>query len=137
MAEHDGKNLPRPTPETATYWEGCRHGKLMIQRCGSCGHHQFYPRLMCTECMHTPVEWVQASGRGKVRSFTIVRHAISDAYAADVPYVVALIRLDEGPTLMSNIIDGDPERVRIGMPVETVFEVWSEDLTVPKFRACD
>lgn len=87
--------------------------------------------------MSTPVEWVQASGRGKVLSFTIVRHAISDAYAADVPYVVALIRLDEGPTLMSNVIDGDPERVRIGMPVETVFEVWSEDLTVPKFRACD
>lgn len=137
MTGTDGRNWPRPTPETAVYWDGCRDGKLMIQRCSACGHYQFYPRLVCTECMRTPVEWVQASGRGTVVSYTVVRQAISDAYAAQVPYVVALIRLDEGPTLMSNVIDGDPERMTIGMPVEVVFETWSEDLTVPKFRACD
>jgi len=87
--------------------------------------------------MSTQVEWIQASGRGEVISFTIVRHAVSEAYAADVPYVIALIKLDEGPTMMSNVIDCDPEHVRIGMPVEVVFETWSEDFTVPKFSARD
>ncbi len=137
MTGPGSRNLPHPTPETAAYWEGCRQGKLLIQRCDSCGHYQFYPRLFCTECMSTPVEWIQASGRGTVISFTIVRQAISEAYAADVPYVVALIQLDEGPIMMSNVIDADPEHITIGMPVEAVFETWSEDLTVPKFRACD
>ena len=136
MTDLSGRNLPRPTPETAAYWEGCRQGKLMIQRCGSCGHYQFYPRLVCTSCMSTPVEWARASGRGKVVSFTIVRQAISQAYAAEVPYVIALIQLDEGPTMMSNVIDCDPEQVKIGMPVEVTFETWSEDLTVPKFTVC-
>jgi hypothetical protein len=84
--------------------------------------------------MSPQVEWIQASGRGKVVSFTIVRHAISEAYAADVPYVIALIQLDEGPTMMSNVIQSDPERMMIGMPVEVVFEAWSEEITVPKFR---
>jgi len=137
MTVPSGKNLPHPTVETAAYWEGCRQGKLLIQQCGSCGHYQFYPRIVCTDCMSAQVEWFQASGRGTVISFTIVRHAVSEAYAADVPYVIALIRLDEGPTMMSNVIDGDPERVRIGMPVEVIFESWSADITVPKFRAVD
>ncbi len=134
MTGPSGRNLPHPTPETAAYWEGCRQGKLLIQRCGSCGHYQFYPRILCTDCMSPQVEWIQASGRGKVVSFTIVRHAISEAYAADVPYVIALIQLDEGPTMMSNVIQSDPERMMIGMPVEVVFEAWSEEITVPKFR---
>jgi len=134
MTDLTGRNLPRATPETAPYWDGCREGKLMIQRCSSCGHYQFYPRLLCTECMSDQVEWVSARGRGKVLSFTIVRQAISEAYAADVPYVIALIQLDEGPTLMSNVIQSDPERVMMGMPVEVVFETWSEEITVPKFR---
>jgi len=131
------RNLPHPTPETAAYWEGCRQGKLLIQRCGSCGHYQFYPRIVCTDCMSTQVEWIQASGCGTVISFTIVRHTASEAYAADVPYVVALIQLDEGPTMMSNVIDGDPERIKIGMPVEVTFESWSANITVPKFRVRD
>lgn len=134
MMDLTGRNLPRATPETAPYWDGCRDGKLMIQRCSSCGHYQFYPRLLCTECMSDQGEWISASGRGKVVSFTIVRQAISAAYAADVPYVIALIQLDEGPTLMSNVIQSDPERVTMGMPVEVVFEAWSEEITVPKFR---
>jgi uncharacterized OB-fold protein len=133
MTDLVGKNLPHPNPETAPYWEGCREQKLLIQRCSSCGHHQFYPRILCTECTSQQVEWVSACGRGKVVSFTIVRQAISEAYAADVPYVIALIQLDEGPTMMSNVIQSDPESVMVGMPVEVIFEAWSEEITVPKF----
>ncbi len=134
MIDLTGRNLPRATPETAPYWEGCRAQKLLIQRCSSCGHYQFYPRIICTACASRKVEWVAASGQGKVLSFTIIRQAISEAYAADVPYVIALIQLDEGPTMMSNVIEFDPERVMMGMPVEVVFEAWNDEITVPKFR---
>lgn len=134
MTDQTGRNLPRPTPETAPYWDGCRSHQLRIQRCDACGHHQLYPRIRCTECSSGQVEWVAASGRGKVVSFTVVRQAITEAYAADIPYVIALIQLDEGPTLMSNVIQCDPESVVIGMPVEVVFETWTEEVTVPKFR---
>jgi uncharacterized OB-fold protein len=134
MIDLTGRNLPRATPETAPYWEGCRAQKLLIQHCSSCRHYQFYPRLVCTACSSRKIEWVAASGQGKVLSFTIVRQAISEAYAADVPYVIALIQLDEGPTMMSNVIESDPESVTMGMPVEVVFEAWNDDITVPKFR---
>jgi hypothetical protein len=134
MTDLSGRNLPTPTPETAPYWEACREQKLLIQRCSACGHYQFYPRILCTECASRKVEWVAAAGRGKVVSFTIVRQAIASAYVAEVPYVVALIQLDEGPTMMSNVIQCDAERVACGMPVEVIFEAWSEEITVPKFR---
>ena len=84
--------------------------------------------------MSENLEWVKASGRGQVLTFTIVRRAVSEAYAADVPYVVALIQLDEGPTMMSNVIQCDPETLKIGSPVQVVFEDWSEEISVPQFR---
>ena len=134
MTDHGGKRLPQPTRETQPFWDGCRDRKLLIQHCADCGHYQFYPRIVCGSCMSDRVEWVQATGRGTVASFTIVRRPVSEAYAAEVPYVVALIQLEEGPTMMSNVIQCDPERVAIGMPVEVIFEDWSDEITVPKFR---
>ena len=75
-----------------------------------------------------------ASGHGRVKSFTIIRRAVSKAYAAEVPYVIALIELDEGPTMMSNVVEIEPESVAIGLPVEVMFEDWSDEITIPKFR---
>ncbi len=134
MTDHSGKFLPRPRPETAAWWQSCRQHKLMIQRCSGCGAFQFYPRIVCSSCMSSQVEWVRSAGRGKVLTFTVCRLPVAEAYAADVPYVVALIRLDEGPTMMSNIVECDVESVAIGMPVEVVFENWSEEISVPQFR---
>lgn len=128
------KTLPVPTEETRPYWEGCCAHELRIQQCGACGHFQFYPRLYCTACMSEQVAWVRASGRGRVVSFTVVYRPVTAAFAADVPYVVALIRLDEGPQLMSNVVGCEPERVTIGMAVTVTFEDWSEDVSVPKFQ---
>jgi uncharacterized OB-fold protein len=85
--------------------------------------------------MSENLEWVKASGRGQVLTFTIVRRAVSEAYAADVPYVVALIQLDEGPTMMSNVVQCDPESLEIGSPVKVMFEDWSEEISVPQFRS--
>lgn len=134
MTAHAGKNFPRPTPETRPFWEGCRNGELLLQRCGSCGAHQFYPRMMCCKCNSVAVEWVRASGHGRIRSYTVVRRAPSRAYAAEAPYIVALIELAEGPTMMSNVIDCAPEAAVIGLAVEVVFDKWSEEISVPKFR---
>ncbi len=134
MSEQLDKSLPQPTAETAAYWEGCRKHQLLIQRCTQCGHYQFYPRTVCTACMSDGVEWVQASGRGQVLSFTVIHRAVSAAYKAEVPYVLALIELDEGPTMMSNVIEIDAQNVAIGLPVEVVFEEWSDEITIPKFR---
>ena len=128
------RNLPVSTAETAEYWAGCRRHELLIQRCSDCGGYQFYPRILCVACSGRSLQWARASGRGTVRSFTVVRRAVSEAYAADVPYVVALIRLEEGPTLMSNIVGCAVEAVAMDMPVEVVFDDWPGDVTVPKFR---
>ena len=128
------KHFPRPTPETEDYWKGCRNHELLLQRCTQCSELQFYPRIICTKCASEKLEWVNASGKGKILTFTIVRRPVSEAYAADVPYVVALIKLDEGPTMMSNVVDCDPESLQTGSPVELVFEDWSRDISIPQFR---
>lgn len=127
------KPTPTPTRETQPYWDGCKNHELRIQKCGQCGHHQFYPRLYCTACMSDHLEWVTAAGRGTVLSYTTVYRPVTRAFAADVPYVVALITLDEGPQMMSNIVGCEPDKIHIGMPVKVTFEDWTEEIAVPQF----
>lgn len=130
------KPVPIPNAETAPYWQGCAAGKLLLQQCSQCDHWQFYARLMCTACSSRAVRWREASGRGVVKSFTIIRRAVSAAFEADVPYVVALIALAEGPTMMANIIDCAVEQVAIDMTVRVTFEQRSDganEITVPQF----
>ncbi|ARK29961.1 Zn-ribbon domain-containing OB-fold protein [Halalkalibacter krulwichiae] len=128
-----GKITPKPTVETAPYWEACRNHELLIQQCSTCHHFQFYPRLMCTKCTNRKMQWKRATGHGTVKSFTIVHRAISKVYQMEAPYVVALIQLEEGPTMMSNIIKCNLQAVEIGMKVKVEFETWSESMTVPQF----
>src|SRR5579859_6782825 len=122
MAAEISKPLPAPTLETRPYWDGCKRHELRIQRCGACGRHQFYPRIYCAKCFDDRVEWVTASGRATVLTFTIVRRPVSPAFSGDVPYVVALVTLDEGPTMMTNIVGCEPEQAAIGMRVAVTFE---------------
>ena len=129
-----GKFLPRPTAETAAWWAACQDNELLVQQCSDCGHYQFYPRVICTKCMSNELEWVKSTGRGEILTFTIVRRAVSEAYAADVPYVIALVKLAEGPTMMSIIEGCNPEDLKIGMPVEVFFDQWSETISMPKFK---
>jgi len=113
------------------YIAGCRVGELRLQRCGHCGIHQFYPRIMCGSCLSDDLEWAAASGRGEILSFTVVRRPISKAYEA--PYVIALIKLEEGPTLMSHVVDCASEAVAVGLAVRVKFARWSESVTLPVF----
>lgn len=134
MKNTEGKPIPEPTLETAPYWEACRQHQLQIQRCSACGHRQFFPRIYCAKCFSERIEWIEASGRAKVLSFTIVRRPVSPAFVKEVPYVVALVTLEEGPQMMTNIVECAPEDVTIGMAVEVVFEDWTETISIPKFR---
>ena len=134
MTDVPVKPAPVASPETAEYWAGARRHELMIQRCNSCGRHQFYPRVLCTACSGRMMTWVRASGRGTVSSYTIVRRPVSEAYAPDVPYVVALVALAEGPTMMSHVVGIVPEAVRIGLAVEVAFQDWTDVVSVPVFR---
>ncbi|MEM6581566.1 MAG: Zn-ribbon domain-containing OB-fold protein [Pseudomonadota bacterium] len=124
--------LPEPTALTRPYWEGAKAGKLMVQYCKDCGEFQFYPRIICSNCGGDNPEWREVSGRGRIASYTVVRHPISAAYEA--PYVVALIDLEEGPRMMSSLIEVDIDAVAIGDQVVVAFEAWSDEIDMPVFR---
>jgi uncharacterized OB-fold protein len=128
---------PRPAPgadpETEPFWNAVNEGRLLVQRCQLCGIHQLYPRWRCLRC-RGQVEWVEAGGGGTVYSFTVIRQNFSRSFRHLIPYVVALVDLDEGPRVMSNLVGCDPADVRIGMPVRVRFESVSDEASVPLFE---
>jgi uncharacterized protein len=129
------KPLPALDSETQPFWEGCRAGKLRLQRCTQCGHVRFPPTRFCAKCHSAEHEWIDSRGHGKVFSWIVVRHPVPrDVYAADVPYVVALVALDEGVRIPSNIVGITPEEVRADMPVRVVFREATPEITLPLFE---
>ncbi len=108
--------LPAPDAVAVPWWKAAGQGRLLFQRCPSCQHAQFYPRAVCTRCGATP-EWEEASGRGTVHTFTIVRQMGAKPFRERLPYVVAMIELDEGVRMMSNVTDCPVEDVHVGMEV--------------------
>jgi uncharacterized OB-fold protein len=129
--------LPQPTTETAAYWAAAQEQRLVIQRCGGCGEYQFYPRAFCTTCLSDNIEWIDASGHGRIYTYTVCRIAPSPAFESRLPYVLALIDLDEGVRLVANILNADLERVVIGARVSVCFESVSENCTLPQFTLLD
>jgi uncharacterized OB-fold protein len=126
--------LPVPDSESAPYWDGLRARKLMLQRCASTGEHLFPPVTFCPGTLERP-EWVEASGRGTVFSWIVVRHPVPrDIYADQVPYVVALVTLEEGCRMAANIVGCAPEDVTANMQLEIVYNPVTADITLPAFR---
>lgn len=117
-----GKPAPPVDALSQAFWDACNQGQLSVQVCGECGQKQLYPRVACTQCQGRQLRLELACGKGLVRSFTIIRRAVSAAFEPDVPYVVALVALDEGPTLMSNIVHCEVDQVSIGQRVCVTFE---------------
>ena len=128
-----GRPLPAPDAVSAPYWEAAADGRLLFQRCTACGNRQFYPRAMCTACAGDP-EWVEASGRGTVHTFTVIRQNWSEPFRSQLPYVVAMVDLDEGVRMMAGLTDCDPAEVRIGMAVEAYTVRVEDGLGIPFFR---
>ena len=128
------KPLPIPSELSTPFWEACRRHELVIQRCQSCKAFRFPPAILCPECLVDRTEWTRVSGRGKVFSFVIFHRVYHPAFEADLPYAVALVELEEGLRLVSNIVGCPPEQVVCDMPVEVVFEDVTPEVTLPKFK---
>ena len=129
------RSLPTPVAnaDSQFYWAGVNEGRLRIRRCRSCHQAHFMPRYLCPTCWSEDLEWIESSGRGTVHSFTIVRRAALPAFAGEVPYVLALIDLQEGPRMMTNIVGSTRLETKIGDPVEVVFEDRGKDSKIPQF----
>ena len=125
---------PAVSPETKPFWDGTAEGRLLLQRCADCTAVVWYPRTFCPECPAGRLEWFEASGRGTVYSFTVVRRGATGAYRDAAPYVLAYVELEEGPRLMTNIVDCDVDAVRIGDEVRAVFHPTDEGPALVRFR---
>lgn len=128
-----GPHLPVPDAETEPFWAAARDGRLAIQRCRACERPFVYPRSACPRCWSAELEWIDASGRGSVYSFTVIRHNDVPPFREMVPYVVALVDLEEGVRLTANIVGCRPEEVRVGMPVEVSYQRLTGEITLPQF----
>jgi uncharacterized protein len=128
------KPLPVVTEERRPFWEGCQQGKLLLQYCVSCQQHQFYPRLYCMQCGSVELQWVQASGHGVIYSYTIIHQNKSPEYVHDTPYNVAIVQLDEGPRMLSNVVGIEPGELRVDLQVTAVFDRVTDFITLPRFR---
>lgn len=128
------KATPRPTPETQPFWDGCSAGELRLQRCRPCGAHYFPPRPFCPTCLSDDVEWQTVSGRGSLHSY-VINHRAAPGFENDVPYAIAVVQLDEGPRMMSNIvgIPNTPDDLVLDMPLEVTFDQRG-DMAVPVFQ---
>jgi hypothetical protein len=124
--------LPRPTPETQHFWDGTKRGELRLQRCGECDHIYFPPRPFCPACSSRAVEVFKASGRGRLLSY-VINYRPHPAWQG--PYAIAIVELDEGPRMMSNIVgcDQTADALQLDMRLTVKFEQCSEEIFLPLF----
>lgn len=132
MADYD-KFLPEITPLHEPFWAALRRHSLELQKCAGCGAFRFIPTEICP-CGSLDYIWEQVSGQGVVYTYTVVHRAPTAAYQADAPYVIAHVTMQEGPRMISTLIDCEPGQVEIGMPVEVVFDDVTDEVTLYRFR---
>jgi uncharacterized protein len=125
--------IPGGGPVSSEFWSAVAEGRLLIQRCPACGTRQFYPRALCTTCGEDP-EWEEVSGRGTVHTFTVIRQNGATPFRDELPYVVAMVELEEGPRLMGNVTGCPVEDVAIGMAVEAYVVEAEPGVGVPFWR---
>ena len=128
--------IPQPTPETEHFWEGARRGELLLQRCELCREPYFPPRPFCPRCASRQVAVFRASGRATLYSYVINERA---APGFEAPYAIAVVELEEGPRMMTNIVESPqtPEALVLDMPLEVTFEALSEEIALPLFRPAE
>ena len=128
--------LPIPVADDASepFYAGAKEGRLMLVRCTRCDRHRLPGRERCADCWSTEAEWVQASGLGKLYSFGVMHQQYHPAFAGVIPYNYAMVELEEGPRLVTNVVDCPDDDLRIDMPVEAVFDAVSDETTLVRFR---
>jgi uncharacterized OB-fold protein len=127
-----GDARPHPTPLSAPFWAAARQGRLELQRCRDCGAFRWTPQVLCCACLSEAYDWTPVSGLGEVYSFSVVYRPPTPNFTA--PYVVAVVALQEGPLMLTNIVGCDPTSVRVGMPVKVGFEPIDDEIALYQFQ---
>jgi uncharacterized OB-fold protein len=118
---------PVVLPEVERFWAAAEDGKLLVKRCRTCGKTHFFPRAICPGCLGDDTEWVESSGKGKIYSY-------STSYMGETVWTIAFVALDEGVTMMTNIVNCQPDAIKVGAPVRVVFQKADNDQSVPMFE---
>lgn len=134
MSEEYEKLLPHIDEMSRPYWEGAKRHELLLQKCQECGYYRYPPGETCPSCLSDKLEWVKVSGRGSVYTWTVFHQAYHPAYKDDIPYAVVAVELEEGPRMITNLVNCRIEDIKMGMPVEVVFDDVTEEVSLPKFR---
>ncbi|MGB9628742.1 MAG: Zn-ribbon domain-containing OB-fold protein [Thermodesulfobacteriota bacterium] len=130
------KPLPNMNDDNKEFWAGCKVHQLRFQRCQSCGHVRWPPSLFCPLCFSKETEWIVSEGKGRVYTYAVYHVAYHSGFENELPYVVAIVELEEGPRLLTNIVGCQPDEVTCEMPVEVTWEDITEEFSLPKFRPC-
>ena len=129
------KLVPSPTPDTQAYWDGLNQNRLRLQRCADCKTVRHYPRPVCPSCYSMNAQWIDATGRGTVHSWTITHYAFHPGFKGDLPYTLLTVDLEEGVRMQAQARGIDPAALRVGLPVKVAYERVKDDLTLPVFVA--
>lgn len=122
-------------PDWEPFWGGCKRGVLLIQRCARCERFRYPPSPICPSCLSSDHLWVEVSGKGTLFSFSVVQRALDPYWKGELPYLVGVIELEEGPRMLSNLINTPMDKVRIGMALRVEFETITEEIVLPRFKA--
>ncbi len=127
-------DLPQPDLETQPFWDAAKESRLLIRRCNACGEFHFYPRPFCPRCWSDDVEWVEATGRATLYTWSVVYQNDLPPWPARVPYIAAVVELEEGPRMQTMVVDCEFDALRDRLPLEVAYEATSEEFTIPVFR---
>jgi uncharacterized protein len=134
MADGPRFDLPTPDAETQPWWDAARKGRLLIKRCRACAKAFFYPRPFCPACWSDDVDWEEASGRAVLYTYSVVHRNDLPPFPERVPYVAAVVDLEEGPRMMTNVVGCDHDDLAVGMDLTVEFRQETDEVTVPVFR---
>jgi uncharacterized protein len=129
-----GKPLPIIDADSRLFWNGCREHQLRFQKCEDCGWVRWPASGVCPECFSQNTVWITANGKGRVYTFVVYHVAFHPGFENDIPYVVAMVELEEGPRLLTNLVGCHPEEVRCDLAVEVTWEEVTAEFTLPMFR---
>jgi uncharacterized protein len=131
------KPRPRPTPVTAPFWDALRAERIVVQRCAACGGWVHYPRSRCSHCLSDALAWHEVSGGGTLYTFSVARQPTAPPFADEVPQIIAVVELDEGPRLTTTLVGADPDAIRVGQRVVPVFDHGDDDVTLLRYRTAE
>lgn len=132
--EKYSRPLPHVNDDTREFWKGCKSHELRFQQCEDCGHVRWPASMLCPQCLSRNTEWIVSSGKGRVYTFAIYHVAFHPAFKDELPYAVADVELEEGPRLLTRIVDCPHDRIVCDMPVAVKWDDITEEFTLPKFR---